>query len=106
MQPKHKATLLLLCCSALPCFAGGLKGGPLISDTFIYGFMIYVAFAHLLGLVTFFVRKTWLRIVCGIIYLPVFIFAVGTYFVNPWIAAASLLFAILFLVFIIAWPRK
>lgn len=106
MPTKYKATFLLLLASALPCFAGGLKGGPFISDTMIYVFFGYLIFVHGLGIVTFVLRKLWLRIVSGILYLPVFLVVVGLFFINPLIGVAALLFAMVFLIFLIIWPRK
>lgn len=105
MQPRFKATLLLLCSSALPAFAGGIKG-PLISDTAIYGFVFYVIIAHVLGIVTFIVNKLALRIVAGIIYAPVFLIPVALFLFSPLIGAITLLFALAFFVFMIIIPRK
>lgn len=106
MPAKYKASLLFFLCADLPCFAGGLKGGPFISDAMIYAFIGYLVFVHGLGIVTFVLRKLWLRIVAGILYLPVFLVVVGLFFISPIIGIAGLLFAMAFLIFLIIWPRK
>jgi hypothetical protein len=105
MQARYKATLLLLCCTALPCFAGGIKG-PLISDTAIYVFVFYVIIAHALGIVTFVVNKLALRIVAGILYAPVFLIPIAIFFFSPLFGIITLLFALAFFIFMIIIPRN
>ncbi|MCU0434668.1 MAG: hypothetical protein MUC87_14530 [Bacteroidia bacterium] len=95
---------MFLLISAIPAFAGGMKGG-LIDDDMILPFWIWVVLTHALGVTAFIFRKLWLRILAGVLYIPMLLIPlVPAIFFPPF--ALLVIPAILFLVFMIIRKRK
>lgn len=107
MSTKIRLTLLLLLASAMPCFAGFPKGG-LIPDAIIIGLFVIVGWfilAHILGIISFFVQKQWLRTTAIVIYSPMFTVPLLMGVSSP-LYGLLLIPMILFFVFIIIHNRK
>ncbi|MCA6363313.1 MAG: hypothetical protein IM638_09760 [Bacteroidetes bacterium] len=107
MSTKIRLTLLLLLISAMPCFAGFPKGG-LIPDAIIIGLfvlLIWFILAHVLGIISFFVQKQWLRTTAIVLYSPMFIVPLMMG-VNRPLYGFLLIPMILFFVFVIIRKRK
>lgn len=104
MKTKRSLLSLFLIVCAIPCFAGEIKGS-LVSDEMVAGFFIYLFFAHFLGILAFYFRVVWLRVLSGLIYLPVLAIPVLLFFLH---ASFGLLLipTLAFFVFLIVRRRK
>lgn len=69
---KHKFLFLFLALLTFNCFAGGIKG-PLISDEALNALLIGIIMIHLGCIAAFVTRNTVLRVLFGVLYLPVLI---------------------------------
>jgi hypothetical protein len=107
MSTKISLTLLLLLVSALPCFAGFPKGG-LIPDVIVIGLFVifgWLILAHILGIISFFIQKQWLRTTAIVLYSPMFAVPIMVG-VNRPVFGLWLIPMVLFFVFIIIRKRK
>ncbi|MES2679871.1 MAG: hypothetical protein V4635_08305 [Bacteroidota bacterium] len=104
MNNKLKALLFFLLVFTTPCFAGGIKG-PLISDEAIATIVICIVLVHIFSIVAYVGKVLWLRVLCGVLYLPIFLIPLGLMFFEEGFA---LLFipTVLFYIFTIVKTRK
>lgn len=101
---KHLLFLFLWLAVSTPCFAGGIKG-PLIDEETVVLFVCIIVAIHLFSVIAYYQRITWLRVICGVLYLPIFLTPLILSLLHP---AFTLLFipTIGFYVLIIARKRK
>lgn len=104
MPRKYAATLLLLC-AAIPCLAFGSEPGTIFNKQQLNGFIAYLVFAHVLGIVAFISKIEWLRVAAGVVYAPVFFILTGLCLLNP-VYALLFLFTGAFFTFTIIIRRK
>lgn len=104
MINKYKAILFFLVALNIPCFAGGLKGN-LIDDKTIAIIVLAVILLHIVSVMAYYSRIVWLKVICGVLYMPVFAIPLILSIFN--IGFALLLFPMVaFFAFIIATKRK
>ena len=54
-------------------FMLNMNGGGFISDGLITTVILFVILAHVVSIAAYYFKITWLRVLCGILYLPVFL---------------------------------
>ena len=104
MINKYKTILFFLVALNIPCFAGGLKGN-LVDDKTITFIILGIILIHIASVAAYYGRIVWLKVVCGILYMPIFAIPLVLSIFN--IGFALLFFpTIAFFAFIIATKRK
>jgi hypothetical protein len=74
--------LILIMFTSIFCFAGGMKG-PLFNDEDILHMWLIAIGIHILAFVGYYCKARWLKIICGILYLPLFLVATVAGLLNP-----------------------
>jgi hypothetical protein len=80
-QQMHKKLLILTVCllCSVACSAGGIKGS-FFSDKDIQFFWLMAIAIHVVAIIGYLLRTRWLKIICGVLYLPLFVVAFGAIF--------------------------
>jgi hypothetical protein len=85
LQQMHKKLLIHLICllGYRACYAGGIKGS-FFSNQDIQFFWLMAIAIHVFAIIGYLLRARWLKIICGILYLPLLMVAFGgIFFQNP-----------------------
>jgi len=104
MKKRSVAVIIFFFAFCSSCFAGGIKG-PLFDERIITFGIVTIVVVHILCIFAYLSRTLWLRVLCGVLYLPLLLVPLLLSFFEP--GFVILLLAMLaFYIFLILIKRK
>src|SRR4051812_13795823 len=83
MISRFKGILFFLFAVSLPFLTGCMKKNNTITDTGVAFIFVFIALIHIISIWAYLGRIQWLRLVCSVLYVPVFLFPLALTLFNP-----------------------